>query len=231
LLAWDLNQRGAPARSISLDLNSSNEVLGVAMDPAGTEVAVHLRWQSGISRFDPWMGRLIGQWTTSVGGNPGEPAMFAPASGPLLALFSTGGFRMWERQDSSKARPGGVSGTDIRSAAFSPDGRTIALACEDHSIRILDSGTLGELGVLRGHQHAVVDVSFSSDGRSLASCSVVGEVKLWSWPARREAATVVSQGPYSYVRFSPDGKRIVVGGWGRAMVETVPTLEAATPLR
>jgi WD40 repeat protein len=52
---------------------------------------------------------------------------------------------------------------------FSPDGRRIATASHDGTVRIWDAGTGQEVLTLRGHAGAVQSVAFSPDGRLLAS--------------------------------------------------------------
>ena len=41
-----------------------------------------------------------------------------------------------------------------------------------------------------GHKSAVTNVTFSADGRVLASSSVDGEIRLWDLAAGREFATI-----------------------------------------
>jgi WD40 repeat protein len=53
--------------------------------------------------------------------------------------------------------------------AFSPDGQRIASAGADHSAKVWDALTGHELLTLRGHDEPVIGVTFSPDGRYLAS--------------------------------------------------------------
>ena len=52
--------------------------------------------------------------------------------------------------------------------AFSPDGKVLACASLDHSIRLLDANTGKELRVLRGHTDHVWTVSYHAGGTVLA---------------------------------------------------------------
>jgi WD40 repeat protein len=63
--------------------------------------------------------------------------------------------------------------------ASSPDGRRLATASEDGTVRIWESVTGQEVLTLKGNGGAVLRVVFSPDGNSLASVGRDGTVKLW----------------------------------------------------
>src|SRR5262249_33299933 len=53
--------------------------------------------------------------------------------------------------------------------AFSPDGRLVALANADATIRLHDTATGKELRQLKGHTNGTAALAFSADGKRLAS--------------------------------------------------------------
>jgi hypothetical protein len=59
---------------------------------------------------------------------------------------------------------------------FSPDGRRLATAGSDNLVRLWDARTGQELHSLRGHYGMVLSVSWSPDGKVLASASAGGSV-------------------------------------------------------
>ena len=70
----------------------------------------------------------------------------------------------------------------------------MATASEDQTVKIWDTETGEEILTLRGHQHTVTSLSFSHDGRRLASADNQGSIHIWdarprSAPQPEESAT------------------------------------------
>jgi WD40 repeat protein len=68
----------------------------------------------------------------------------------------------------------------VYSVAFSPDGRRLASASWDRTVKLWDTRTGQEVLSLRGHPGPVSCVAFSPDGNRLASAGYDPTVKVWN---------------------------------------------------
>jgi WD40 repeat protein len=94
----------------------------------------------------------------------------------------------------------------VNSVGFSPDGRLLASASYDMTVRLWDTTTGALKQTLNGHSDSVYSVAFSPDGRLLASASDDITVRLWDTATGAFQQTL--EGHSGWVRsvaFSPDG--------------------------
>jgi WD40 repeat protein/serine/threonine protein kinase len=104
----------------------------------------------------------------------------------------------------------------LRSVAYSPDGKRLATASNDRTVRIWNAQTGKVLLTLSGHHDNVTQVAFSPDGRVLASASDDRTVRLWDANTGSPLnAFNKHPGVVTAVAFSRDGKQLttVSGTW------------------
>ncbi|KAJ5157505.1 Pfs NACHT and WD domain protein [Penicillium canariense] len=98
----------------------------------------------------------------------------------------------------------------VKTVAFSPDGKTLASASRDCTVKLWVTATGAPQQTLEGHSNWVNDVVFSPNGKTLASASADHTIRLWGTMTGSLQRTF--EGHYDSVRavaFSPNGKILV----------------------
>lgn len=121
----------------------------------------------------------------------------------------------------------------VLSIAVSPDGKTLASASSDQTIRLWDLAT-GQAGhLLEGHTAYVYSVAFSPSGKILASGSWDQTIRLWDVVTGKPLRQLKGHKSVVYsLAFSPDAQTLVSGSydqtvklWNVATGQTVATLQ------
>lgn len=109
----------------------------------------------------------------------------------------------------------------VNGLAFSPDGKTLATASEDWSVKLWDV-TTGKLKRRLKHGKPVRAVAFSPDGKMVASAT--GQeiaVKLWdaqTGALKQVLSARLAMANVECVTFSPDGETLASGGAGASLI-------------
>ena len=106
---------------------------------------------------------------------------------------------------------------DIDAIVYSPDGTRLAGA-GSIGVWIYDARTGEELDLLIGHTQRVSDVSFSPDGKTIATGSYDRTVRLWNAETGENTKTLTGHTDSVFsVSFSPDGGTIATGSVDRTV--------------
>jgi RNA polymerase sigma factor (sigma-70 family) len=100
--------------------------------------------------------------------------------------------------------------SSIQAIAFAPDGKTLASASYDATLRLWDVATGKELRRIEGIPRDMILLVFSPDGKTLAAHAGDGTIRLWEIATGK--ALHQGEGHEGYVNsvaFAPDGKTLV----------------------
>jgi WD40 repeat protein/tRNA A-37 threonylcarbamoyl transferase component Bud32 len=100
----------------------------------------------------------------------------------------------------------------VWSLAWSPNGKTIACACEDGTVRLMSADGSQPPLILKGHSSRVTGVAFNRAGTRLVSCSSDKTLIVWDAQAGRKIKELPGhEDEVNGVAFATDG-RVASGG-------------------
>jgi WD40 repeat protein len=105
---------------------------------------------------------------------------------------------------------------DMRSIAYSLDGKSLASTSSDATVTIWDVDARQERVTLRGHQADIAKVTFSPDGTRVATRSFDRSFRLWDANTGKELAARDKEDGNTpeALAFAPDGRLLVTGSGG-----------------
>ena len=167
------------------------------------------------------------------GGTDKTFRVWNPSNGKELAYFENGGavrdteiapdgrfyiaaegngLLAWKTTSTAAVRTYTGYGGFVHTACFSPDGKTIAAAGQDKTIRIWNLGDGKELHSISAHASTIYSLVYSPDGKQLCSGGFDKIVKLWNASNGIELRKFQghTEGIFC-LRFSPDGGQLFSG--------------------
>src|SRR5262249_12425500 len=95
---------------------------------------------------------------------------------PLLRVRTALVFAMSEYHERARLE----ASDNIRDAAFSPDGKRVIAASEDHMAHIWDAETGEHLTALKGHEKVVWSAAFDREGKRAVTASEDRTARIWN---------------------------------------------------
>ena len=230
---WDV-ETGKELRTLTPRDNSVWGVYSVSLSSAGKTLASGSDYKT-VKLWDVESGKELDAFTAhgtdvnsvsfSSDGQTlasGNTAYIVQSNEDYLARGSRSNtIKLWDVGSGKELRTLAGHLFRIHSVSFSSDGKTLASGSDNNTIKLWDVESGKELLTLTGHSdaynltghsHDVDSVSFSPNGKTLASTAGNDNtIKLWDVESGKETRTLPGHSAVDSASFSPDGKILASG--------------------
>jgi WD40 repeat protein len=160
-----------------------------------------------------------------LGGHAGtiNALAFSP-DGRYLASGDALGVHLWSISDGKMLKILPSNDAQVNSLAFTPDSQVLVSHQEDHSLHIWQIPDGQRLHTL---METVSGWALHPEGRTLASGSPYGRVRLWRLPQAELTQSLEGRTDGSALAFSPDGQLLIASDLQRLRVWRMPDAEPA----
>jgi WD40 repeat protein len=179
-----------------MDMKSGTEVLSLAFSPDGSTLA------------------CAGAWNDSSF----LPAGIINIQG--VEFTAKKGYQVltWDAKTGKEGQRFEGLRDNLRSVAFSPDGKLIAAASSDGAIAIWDAANGKEHLYIKAHPehadsafHATPSIAFAPDSKTLVSASTDRTIRWWDMTTAKELGRFRADGGILSLAIGKDGKTLVTG--------------------
>lgn len=198
---------GALARMGTVRFHQDAWNAALLFAPDGKSIVSTGQGENSIVFWDAATGRRLRE----IGGHDSPTEVLAISSdGKWLASADRTAIHLWDAASGKEIHAIALSG--VRGLAFAPDGKTLASAGGDRSVRLWDARSGKELWRNLWHEREVRTVLFVPDGKTLISSSEDNTIRFWDLTERKEIRRIrTDQRDVRALALSPDGKTLAVG--------------------